>query len=246
MSTDLQIMHNLSDKCGCKYNGQLRDNKYHGKGQHISCDGYTEEGIFKNDFLNGYGRRIFPNGEIFEGVFLDGNIQDGKKIYINGPVYKGTFLKNKPHGIGFTTCADKTIYKGYFENGELKGICKIYYPCGMIYEGTVKNNKCHGYGRLTYINGIIYQGNFENGKRHGSGKILFTDKSIFESIFTNDTYDGSYELIYLCGRIYQGNDYFNSTQEDEVYLKRISKREYKNIIKTFYGKKNFILFEKGK
>jgi hypothetical protein len=62
----------------------------------LGCEPETVyEGKFENFFLVGKGKIIKPNGEIFEGEFLEG----------------------KPHGEGKLTLCDGTVVKGTWNNG---------------------------------------------------------------------------------------------------------------------------------
>jgi len=43
-----------------------------------------------NNKANGFGRLVMPNGDIFEGSFINNYLEgDGKCIYARGPIYTG-------------------------------------------------------------------------------------------------------------------------------------------------------------
>ena len=67
----------------------------------------------------GKASAAYPNGDIYEGDFLDG-IREGRGKYFyanNGDKYDGEWRQNLKHGIGKMTYAKKGEYHGYWENG---------------------------------------------------------------------------------------------------------------------------------
>lgn len=61
----------------------------------------------------GRGTATYPNGEIYEGDFVDGRrTGKGKYTYSNGDKYEGEFKDNWKEGIGRLTYANKSEYYG--------------------------------------------------------------------------------------------------------------------------------------
>lgn len=44
-------------------------------------------GDWQNDNFNGIGMYIFANGDMYQGLFKDGNNFKGKFLYANGDIY---------------------------------------------------------------------------------------------------------------------------------------------------------------
>ena len=115
------------------------------------------------------------------------------------------------NGIGTYLFKDNSRAEGKWENGKLKGKCKIFYASGNYYEGEMINNTKNGNGlyktQEAEINGI-----FLNDTLNGKGKIIFSDKTIHEGIFKNDLLNGLGKIIFPDGSYYEGvftNNYLN-------------------------------------
>ena len=90
----------------------------------------------------------YPNGDVYEGDFLDG-IREGRGVYrygSNGDKYDGEWRQNRKHGIGKMSYNGKGEYQGYWENG-----------------------RRHGEGVFTYPNGDVYSGWWRFGEKEGTG-----------------------------------------------------------------------------
>ena len=115
-----------------------------------------------HDFT-GTGKATYPNGDSYEGPFVNG-VRAGKSgkytyaqpkagedgIPVESDVYEGPWENNLKHGIGKQTYVGQGTYHGYWEAGEKSG------------EGV-----------MSYVNGDIYSGNWQNGKKHGKGTYIF-------------------------------------------------------------------------
>jgi hypothetical protein len=136
----------------------------------------------------------YPNGDVYEGDFLDG-IREGRGVYrygSNGDKYDGEWRQNRKHGIGKMTYNGKGEYQGYWENGRRHGEGVFTYPNGDVYSGwwrfgekegtgtySSKSTKMKMYGdwengemkqgRWEYPNGVFFEGEFENNKPSGRG-----------------------------------------------------------------------------
>ena len=72
---------------GDKYEGDLFNNKPHGKGKYFSSSGEIREGTFINGQLNGKGKMNLSNGIYIEGNFINDKLNGkGKSININGEI----------------------------------------------------------------------------------------------------------------------------------------------------------------
>lgn len=57
-------------------------------------------GSWADDQFNGVGTYLFNNGDIYEGIFIDGVSSKGRFIYGNKDVYEGEFKDGWKHGYG--------------------------------------------------------------------------------------------------------------------------------------------------
>ena len=71
---------------------------------------------------SGKGTKIFSNGNVFDGYFLNGKQKGGTLFYSDGRKYIGKFKNNFPSGKGAEILSDGTIFDGSFENGLKNGI----------------------------------------------------------------------------------------------------------------------------
>ena len=89
------------------------------------------------------GKYIFPNGDVYEGDFIDGKrTGKGKYIFSNGDVYEGDVI-----------------------DGKLTGKGKCTWSNGDAYEGDMVNDKMHGRGKFILSDGQTWEGLFVDGAR---------------------------------------------------------------------------------
>ena len=87
--------------CGTVNDRGQRDGQ--GRLEYINCDISYEEGIWKNDQLNGEGKTVFTNGHEYEGVYQNGQLIKGVfTSNVNGDLwtYNGEFNGNYFQGVG--------------------------------------------------------------------------------------------------------------------------------------------------
>ena len=149
----------LSIDSKIKYEGEFKDDKYHGKGiEHFSHGEFN--GTFENGLRMGYGEFTWKN--------ID-------------KIFKGNYLNNKKNGFGKLYENKKLIYEGDFRNDKYNGIGKCFKD-GGVYKGNFKNGKLCGLGKFYVKKFLRYVGEFENGNFHGKGK-KYTDLLIISGIF---------------------------------------------------------------
>ena len=163
------------------YEGELKDDKFHGKGKLIYRDGYKEEGEFKNgEFIFGkieYGDLIkngyFDNGKLTKGYI--GNTSESS-------YQQGYFEEETLHGQGYR------FISGFEEEGEFEyGILikgKKTYVDGHKEEGKFINGNLSE-GKKSDYDGIIEIGNFGTDLLI-SGKKYYPDRTIEEGDFEDD------------------------------------------------------------
>jgi len=197
-----------------------------------------QEGIFKNNELNGPGRIINKQGEIFCGNFLNSKLNNfghyinnqgkyegelidnkrhgtGKEIFKDGSIYEGNYINNKKQGKGKFVWADGSSYEGEFYNDEINGKGNFRWLDNSYYEGQWKNGKIEGYGKLSFFNGQYYEGEFSENKKSGKGKYFYNSNRYFEGNWKNNLENGEGVLIL-------GNKKHHGIWKDGKLLKKIN------------------------
>lgn len=102
----------------CPKDAQGRKNGF-GK---IKEAGYEYEGSFVNDFKEGQGKLIWPDGRVYEGQFVQGKFE-GKAImsWSDGRRYEGEYSQGRKHGYGVFLWPDGRKYTGEWYDGKRHG-----------------------------------------------------------------------------------------------------------------------------
>ena len=140
------------------------DNK---QGQFIYkfSSGNIFEGNYKDNLWHGYGKYTWADGTVYEGNFKDSVYHGyGKMTWANGDIYEGNWKDNVNHGYGKMTWANGDIYEGNWKDDVKYGYGKITWANGDIYEGNWKDDVNHGYGKYTWASGNTYEGNWYKGE----------------------------------------------------------------------------------
>lgn len=101
----------------------------------------------------------------------------GRRIYFNGDVYEGIFNSTSKfpyygvkHGQGKYTFPNGTVYSGRWRHDGISGRGRCVYPTGNVYDGHWKNGKKHGLGTITILSsGEIYSGQWIEDTFCGDG-----------------------------------------------------------------------------
>jgi len=91
--------------------------------------------------------------------------KNGKRIWSNGDIYEGEWLNGKRHGYGKMLYSDGTVYIGYWQNDKRQGYGSYQWPNhGSKYTGEWFNGQIHGNASITSGSlKIIATGEFSNG-----------------------------------------------------------------------------------
>ena len=167
-------------------------------------------GMWREDRFTGWGREIYNNGEIFEGKFINGQIngkgiykninnkniyigdfinsmRNGKgELYTNEYHYQGEFYKNKINGKGKMEIYNEGEYEGTFKDNQFDGKGMLKFKNGKYYIGSFSKGKMNGFGEEYYSDGTIYKGNFVKGVKKGHGKLIKSNGEIIDCEFEND------------------------------------------------------------
>lgn len=193
----------------CIYDGEWRNNFYHGKGKVVYCRKRTYEGEFRYGYYDGEGKMAYSNGNVYNGKWKDGRKHGvGQMMYSNGQIYYGTWRKNKYHGYG-----------------------KMLYPFDMEYHGEWEFGLYHGKGRMI-VNQGIFEGDFYKG-RMIKGNMYYENQDVVEifgpelvygkthlrgrAVYDNgNSYEGSFfDITYRCAFIKQGIGCMNYANGDK-------------------------------
>ena len=79
----------------------------------------TNQGVFVNDSMEGFGKFVWPNSKVYEGDWLDNKINGkGKIIYSNGVIFEGSFVNNRKEGKGQVTFPDGRVTTDDYKAGK--------------------------------------------------------------------------------------------------------------------------------
>lgn len=102
----------------------------------------TKTGCLSGDCGNGKGSYLFPNGDKYEGDFVDFHLNGfGKYTDVNGNIYTGYFKNDKFNGIGKFTRTDGTKYIGEFIDGKRNGLGTQWYSETYKEKGKWENDR---------------------------------------------------------------------------------------------------------
>jgi len=164
-------------KYNATYDGEWKDDLYHGFGIFLYGNGDVYEGFWENGKYNGEGTVTFADNTFCKGIWKDGIIFDGEGImeYSNGNIFEGTWKFGKAYGFGILQYSDGSIYKGLWENGLAHGKGTFTFADGSTFCGTFAYGKCNEYGVLT-SHDVCCKGVWKNGLKHGNFVIVCNNK----------------------------------------------------------------------
>ncbi|CAK88416.1 unnamed protein product (macronuclear) [Paramecium tetraurelia] len=160
---------------------------YSGKGIATYPNGDTYEGQYVNGIREGKGKYTYnPSGDKYEGEFLQ-NLKHGigRLIYANNKgEYYGQWEQGLRHGEGLYTYANKDVYSGQWSRGKKHGQgTYVFNDTAMRFRGTWNNNEIVD-GEWIYPNGTVYRGPFQHNKPNGVGRFEFANKNQVEGYYT--------------------------------------------------------------
>jgi antitoxin component YwqK of YwqJK toxin-antitoxin module len=185
-----------------KYEGSLLNGKRNGIGKLYMNGKLLYEGDFKDDLMDGQGKKYYPNGKLmYTGDFRIGKMDGAGKLYHNdGSLW----------------------YAAHFEQDNISGFGAVYFEYGYRLEVELKDGNPEGKG--TYFNGdnkIVFIGEFKNGMKNGFGTFYYDNGNIMnEGVFVNRELVSG-KLYYETGELwYEGE--FSDLKPDgqgKMYLK---------------------------
>jgi hypothetical protein len=126
---------NASQRCEVRdyqlqgqYVGPCLKGRAHGLGRVVPTETGqgSYEGGFRFGFNHGQGRKIYPNGDVYEGQWVDG-LRSGSGALVFGAGspwfgdrYEGQWLDDMRHGEGRYTWVFGDVYQGRWDKNEIK------------------------------------------------------------------------------------------------------------------------------
>lgn len=146
------------------YTGYLAAGLRSGEGTYTK-DGYTWEGTWVNNYLNGYGKYTNSNGDVYEGEFVK-HVREGYGTYTwaTGEIYEGDWVAGEREGYGTMTFANGDIYEGDWVADQREGNGTYTWANGDRYEGEFVAGQREGYGTYTWADGNSRSGTWKNGE----------------------------------------------------------------------------------
>jgi hypothetical protein len=148
------------------YQGEWNQGYWSGRGQQIKPNGDVYEGSFLDDVKHGVGvYRYRDNKRVFEGRYVMGQRVDGQMAYGDTSVYKGQWYDGKRHGRGQYRFSDGSTYKGEFVKDKIHGVGQLIWPDGSKYVGEWSQGNRHGLGKeYTAEGGLRFDGIWKDGQ----------------------------------------------------------------------------------
>jgi hypothetical protein len=189
---------------GGRYEGALKDGKFHGKGRLVWPHGAVYEGEFAEGLYSGQGRLQFASGDFYEGDFVQGEM-DGKGRHVSGAgtEYVGEFKDGLYHGQGRFDDGHATTYEGTFARGVFHGQGKLI-SRGDEYTGEFRHSSLNGHGEVRYRDGRLYQGDFQNSDYHGKGRFTGSNGEVYDGDFKTGVFTGNGVFTAPGGYRYEG------------------------------------------
>jgi hypothetical protein len=180
-----------------------------------------QEGCISGDCSNGFGIYVYPNGDKYEGNWVNETMHGaGVYYYKNGDIYKGDFRNNKLEGTATCTFRNGDKYVGEYVNNLPEGEGTYYFANGKVESGLYLQGKYVGNtnktgcisgncvnGKGTYIldNGEKYVGEMKNGTREGKGAYYFNSGEWYTGEWSNNKRNGQGVNYFPDGEKYEGN-----------------------------------------
>ncbi len=135
------------------------------EGEFIFADGSSYVGELAQEKPDGFGKRKFLNGDIYEGDFRNGRQSgEGTMVYRGNPSlrkYEGAWAADKRHGRGTLEYGNGDIRSGLWTNDSLER-GSLEDKSGVVYTGIWERNELIR-GTAQWADGSSFTGIWENG-----------------------------------------------------------------------------------
>uniref|UniRef100_A0A7S2S1K0 Uncharacterized protein n=1 Tax=Rhizochromulina marina TaxID=1034831 RepID=A0A7S2S1K0_9STRA len=207
---------------GEKYEGEFHEGYFFGRGRYT----YTDGGYFDGEYVTMKGAKghdvKFPDANGKRNGF-------GVRVWVNGDKYEGEWRDDVPYGRAVVRKASGGRFTGEYYRGNKSGEGKetfgntlgVHYTCPMgfrhegrgwcVYQGTFQDGHFHGHGTFQCCDGRRYEGQWRRGRRHGWGEqVLLTGVERgdakrqfiggFDAMYRPVLYRGAWEEGYWTGK----------------------------------------------
>jgi len=125
------------------------------------------DGNYKDGLKNGVGKMVYPNGDIYEGEWIDNKMQgEGTYTYKkSGDIYSGSWVADKKSGQGeYEFGADSSVMVGTWVDGQIT-TGKWILKGAAVYKGEFKLGRPFGAGSFTFASKLVQKGAFVEAKK---------------------------------------------------------------------------------
>jgi len=161
---------------------------------------YSNGVVYTGDFdsngkYSGHGIIEWPNGDSFEGDFVNGVYSGyGRYDSADGSWTKGRYEDGKLNGTATVfVSSNEYTYEGVAENGVFTGEVSIEHDGVCVYEGLVSGYKPSGKGTM-YVSGGRIEGMW-TGFDYVQGRFYGTDGIVMDVVLGKDDFTGPYERL---------------------------------------------------
>jgi hypothetical protein len=112
--------------------------------------------LYRDQFFSGYGIQVWPNGNKYEGQWVNGMREGTGAFYIldsatkkHKKQYHGSWRANFKDGLGVFFYQNGDRYEGSWVHGHRTGKGSHFYASGDVYVGDWIEDQRSGWGRLT-------------------------------------------------------------------------------------------------
>ena len=174
-------------------------------GEFIFADGSSYVGELAQEKPDGFGKRKFLNGDIYEGDFRNGRQSgEGTMVYRGNASlrrYEGAWAADKRHGRGALEYSNGAIRWGLwtndsFERGSLED------ESGVVYTGIWQGDVLIS-GTAQWADGSSFTGIWENGT-YKDGTLVNAQGDRYVGLFRSTQYQGLGSLERRNGEVYVG------------------------------------------
>lgn len=168
-------------------------------------EGRLVDNHFDLDYKQGELRMVKPDGEMYEGAFVDDLPHGmGEMTYADGSRYVGEWFRGQRQGFGLFKTADGSAYEGEWDHGLVSGEGIWRWRDGVSYVGCSLEGKRHGKGVYATPAGDVYTGDFVENKMQGRGVFEYRDGARYEGEFKNHNREGHGVYINNMGVEFEG------------------------------------------
>lgn len=194
----------------------------------LYADGGSYKGNLKSGSFDGWGRREYSNGFVYEGEWTAGK-RAGKGTFTDktkpGYFFTGLLQNEYPNGPGKQVLATSPdTLEGSFVGGYKNGIFSVHRKGGalawrfykndsVVYDGLAQISKdfyclsgncAAGKGKLIDADGNLYEGEMKGGKLTGTGTKTWANGTVYTGPFANNVPDGQGRMVFEDKTVYEG------------------------------------------